>query len=295
MRTTNNGTVCYDADFDPFGGERAYINNCPSTNVYTFEGKERDTETGNDDFGARYYSNRFGRWLSADWSAVPAPVPYANFTNPQTLNLYSMVSDDPESFADLDGHELEKAWKDFKIFLKSLSIKNTVGLGLEGHSELGRFETKAGFAAKVSMEVSPDSFTLSQSASVGVEGGLKGVKGAKIGESISIEKTVMTIKDGQVTGEEKDAKITRTDTLGLFGGNIETSDDKVGVGIELPVDPETLVVGGVDLETTGKGLNALKGTVKELKDTFDSLFPLPPPPLPPPPPRRCSSSGGKKC
>jgi RHS repeat-associated protein len=59
----------------------------------------------NDDFGARYYSNRFGRWLSADWSSVPAPVPYANLTNPQTLNLYAMVADDPESFADLDGHQ----------------------------------------------------------------------------------------------------------------------------------------------------------------------------------------------
>ena len=104
VTTLNNGTLCYDADFYPYGGERAYTNNCPSANNYKFEGKERDTETGNDDFGARYYSNRFGRWLSADWSSVPAPVPYANLTNPQTLNLYAMVSDDPESFADLDGH-----------------------------------------------------------------------------------------------------------------------------------------------------------------------------------------------
>jgi RHS repeat-associated protein len=101
--TTNTGAVCYDADFYPFGGERSYTNTC--TQNYKFEGKERDTETGNDDFGARYYSNRFGRWLSADWSSVPVPVPYANLTNPQTLNLYAMVTDDPESFADLDGHE----------------------------------------------------------------------------------------------------------------------------------------------------------------------------------------------
>ncbi|HKV05579.1 MAG TPA: RHS repeat-associated core domain-containing protein, partial [Candidatus Acidoferrales bacterium] len=57
-----------------------------------------------DDFGARYYSSRLGRWLSADWSSVPAPVPYANLANPQTLNLYAMVSDNPETFADLDGH-----------------------------------------------------------------------------------------------------------------------------------------------------------------------------------------------
>jgi RHS repeat-associated protein len=104
VTTQNNGTVCYDADFYPYGGERAYTNSCPSANGYKFEGKERDTETGNDDFGARYYSNRFGRWLSADWSSVPVAVPYANLTNPQTLNLYSMVADDPESFADLDGH-----------------------------------------------------------------------------------------------------------------------------------------------------------------------------------------------
>jgi RHS repeat-associated protein len=100
---TNTGTVCYDADFYPYGGERSYTNTCSQN--YKFEGKERDTETGNDDFGARYYSNRFGRWLSADWSSVPVAVPYANLTNPQTLNLYAMVSDDPESFADLDGHE----------------------------------------------------------------------------------------------------------------------------------------------------------------------------------------------
>jgi RHS repeat-associated protein len=104
VMTQNNGTPCYDADFDPFGGEHAYTNNCPSTNGYKFEGKERDTETGNDDFGARYYTSRFGRWLSSDWSNTPVAVPYANLTNPQTLNLYAMVSDDPESFADLDGH-----------------------------------------------------------------------------------------------------------------------------------------------------------------------------------------------
>jgi RHS repeat-associated protein len=100
--TTNNGTVCYDADFDPYGGEHPYTNTCSQN--YKFEGKERDTETGNDDFGARYYTSRFGRWLSSDWSSVPVAVPYANLTNPQTLNLYAMVSDDPESFADLDGH-----------------------------------------------------------------------------------------------------------------------------------------------------------------------------------------------
>ncbi len=96
------GSPCYDADFYPFGGEREYTTSCAEN--YKFEGKKRDEETGNDDFGARYYSSSFGRWESPDWSSIPAPVPYANLTNPQTLNLYMMASDDPETFADLDGH-----------------------------------------------------------------------------------------------------------------------------------------------------------------------------------------------
>ena len=96
---------CFDADFLPFGYEKDVTTTCSQN--YKFEGKERDTETGDDDFGARYYTFRLGRWLSADWSSVPAPVPYANLTNPQTLNLYAMVSDNPESFVDLTGHGCE--------------------------------------------------------------------------------------------------------------------------------------------------------------------------------------------
>jgi len=99
---TGQTSPCYDADFYPYGAENVVTNTCPQN--YKFEGKERDTETGNDDFGARYYSSVYGRWLSPDWSSIPAPVPYANLSNPQTLNLYAMVRDNPESFADLDGH-----------------------------------------------------------------------------------------------------------------------------------------------------------------------------------------------
>jgi len=102
--TQSNGTVCYDADFLPFGAENDSTDTCASN--YKFEGKERDAETGNDDFGARYYSSNFGRWLSPDWSAIPAPIPYADITNPQSLNLYSMVENNPETFADIAGHLL---------------------------------------------------------------------------------------------------------------------------------------------------------------------------------------------
>ncbi len=103
MVVSSTGTILDQSDFYPFGGERVLTTS--SAQHYKFEGKERDAETNNDDFGARYYSSQFGRWLSPDWSAIPEPVPYANLTNPQTLNLYAMVRDNPETFADLDGHK----------------------------------------------------------------------------------------------------------------------------------------------------------------------------------------------
>jgi RHS repeat-associated protein len=46
-----------------------------------FTGKERDTESGNDYFGARYYASSMGRFMSQDWSAKVAPVPYAKLDN----------------------------------------------------------------------------------------------------------------------------------------------------------------------------------------------------------------------
>jgi RHS repeat-associated protein len=100
---TTTPTLCYDADFYPYGGEIDFTDTCAQN--YKFQGKERDPETGNDYFGARFYSSTYGRFLSPDWSSVPAPVPYANLTNPQTLNQYAFVNDNPESFADLNGHD----------------------------------------------------------------------------------------------------------------------------------------------------------------------------------------------
>jgi RHS repeat-associated protein len=69
-----------------------------------FTGKERDTESGNDYFGARYYASSMGRFLSPDWDEQPVPVPYADLPNPQSLNLYSYVRNNPMSRADADGH-----------------------------------------------------------------------------------------------------------------------------------------------------------------------------------------------
>jgi RHS repeat-associated protein len=69
-----------------------------------FTGKERDQESGNDYFGARYYASSMGRFLSPDWSAKVEPVPYSKLDDPQTLNLYSYVLNNPLMLTDADGH-----------------------------------------------------------------------------------------------------------------------------------------------------------------------------------------------
>jgi len=69
-----------------------------------FTGQYHDFESNLDYFGARYYSNSQGRFMSPDWSASPEPVPYGELGNPQSLNLYSYVKNNPLNATDLDGH-----------------------------------------------------------------------------------------------------------------------------------------------------------------------------------------------
>jgi RHS repeat-associated protein len=85
----------------PFGDGES----CTSTPTeHLFTGKERDAESGNDYFGARYYGSNMGRWMSPDWADKPEAVPYSSLDNPQSLNLYGYVLNNPLSKADPDGH-----------------------------------------------------------------------------------------------------------------------------------------------------------------------------------------------
>ena len=70
-----------------------------------FTGKERDTKSGLDMFGARYYGSSMGRFMTPDWSRDPDPVPYADLGDPQSLNLYGYVRNNPLARRDADGHK----------------------------------------------------------------------------------------------------------------------------------------------------------------------------------------------
>jgi RHS repeat-associated protein len=60
---------------------------------YKFTGKERDSESGLDDFDKRYNASSMGRFMSPD----PVFISADRLTDPQSLNLYAYVRNNPLS------------------------------------------------------------------------------------------------------------------------------------------------------------------------------------------------------
>ena len=101
VRSTAVGAIYSTWTSYPFGEGSAAPNPSPTH----FTGKERDAESGNDYFGARYYASSMGRFMSPDWDSKPQAVPYASLADPQSLNLYSYVLNNPLSKTDPNGHD----------------------------------------------------------------------------------------------------------------------------------------------------------------------------------------------
>ena len=134
--TTTNSTVCAsNARFSPS----------------RFTGKERDTESGNDYFGARYYSSAMGRFMSPDpyninlikqgmeAGGLPAEAAesffYGFLENPQNLNQYNYVRNnplrlvDPTGSAPAEGHHLISLRSKFQPGSLSLDFAKSIKTG----------------------------------------------------------------------------------------------------------------------------------------------------------------------
>jgi RHS repeat-associated protein len=114
----SSGTPVDDSDFYPFGGERVYLNSSPQN--YKFTAKERDSESGLDDFGARYDSSSMGRFMSPDPLMASATV-----YDPQTWNRYSYALNNPLKYIDPTGMKEENA-ADCKKDTQCVTVKVNV-------------------------------------------------------------------------------------------------------------------------------------------------------------------------
>lgn len=102
MITNAAGTTCeQDIDYYPYGGvQQNYCSGGPAQN-YKFTGKERDAESGLDNFGARHHGPTLGRFMSVDPKFASGHV-----SNPQTWNRYSYTLNNPLIYVDADGREV---------------------------------------------------------------------------------------------------------------------------------------------------------------------------------------------
>lgn len=95
-----------------------------------------------------------GRFASPDWAASPVGIPYSDLRNPQSLNLYAYVTNNPLSSVDKDGHGpctwCSPWWDQVKQWLSSShqaspSVSATAGQATESSGGLSA-TAKAGTA-----------------------------------------------------------------------------------------------------------------------------------------------------
>jgi RHS repeat-associated protein len=129
----STGILTNPLDYTPFGQIFSGSTNDP----YLFTGKERDAESGLDYFKYRYYESNMGRWMSPD----PSELTPADLGNPQSLNLYNYVGNNPLTRVDLDG----LCWKGFQWACDAIqSLDNGVhGLGFQTNAGVDREQHNA--------------------------------------------------------------------------------------------------------------------------------------------------------
>jgi len=91
------GTPIEAYDYDPWGLAMAGRFTQADGTVEKFTGKERDSETGTDHFGAREYDGTLGRWQSVDPLAEKYP----------SLSTYNYVANNPLLLIDPNGKEIK--------------------------------------------------------------------------------------------------------------------------------------------------------------------------------------------
>jgi RHS repeat-associated protein len=100
----SGGTVSEQTDYFPFGGIAYTSGSDP--NHYKFTGKERDSESGLDNFTARYNASTMGRFMTPDPS-IPFNLKRDKFepwiSNPQHWNKYAYALNNPLLYVDPSG------------------------------------------------------------------------------------------------------------------------------------------------------------------------------------------------
>ena len=159
VTTDHTGAKTHDVRYFAYGAPRTGDLFALPTD-HTFTGQKLDRGTGLMYYGARYYDPALGMFLSPD-TVVPEP------GNPQALNRYAYVNNNPLRYTDPSGHWLETAWDILNIGWDIQEIRQDPGnlwnwgalvvdVGtalLPGVPAFAGVVSKGGKAAKAAVEV----------------------------------------------------------------------------------------------------------------------------------------------
>ena len=122
-----DGNVVERRDYLPYGSERVTTKEpgAPETD-YGFTGKELDDETGLNYYNARYYDSESGRFVQADpllmtIDRMSAEQRNAFLSDPQNLNAYSYVHNNPVIYTDPTGQYKEDVHYDLTFFISMVA------------------------------------------------------------------------------------------------------------------------------------------------------------------------------
>jgi RHS repeat-associated protein len=229
-----------------------------------FTGKPRDTESNLDYFGARYYASSMGRWMSPDWAAKAEPVPYAKLDNPQSLNLYGYVLNNPLSKTDPDGH---CCWEELKAIFYA---KGSVGPGVGSEVQFTKY-LSAGVSAKAVLETKATSSGVVTTAVGEVKGG---VKVGPVDLSVKTSAEAQVLKNGVIDAKAPELKTTLPS---IGSGPAEGTPNEIGVSGHAGAFGGEV---GIDLDKVMDLGSAMKQSFSDLGGYIKDKVSLPDPSAP---------------
>ncbi|MGH8583646.1 MAG: RHS repeat domain-containing protein [Gammaproteobacteria bacterium] len=116
--TNQRGEVVWRRSYTPYGEE--ITGEAPNEPGYT--GKFEEPDLGIQNFGARWYDARIGRFLAIDPAGFDA-------SNPQSFNRYAYANNNPYKYVDPDGRAAETALDIISLGLSAHAFQNDPSLG----------------------------------------------------------------------------------------------------------------------------------------------------------------------
>ena len=176
LATDTNGDVVELNDYYPFGDSRIEDRVGSHVNDYMFTGQEKDEETGQYYYKARYYNSELGRFTSIDPiiinDAKQSGQKLENILNrPQLFNSYSYVANKPLQATDPTGEfllDIDSAKNSFgninfsSQFQKTTPSKSTNGSISEAGQSVNNLQT----------QVDNSSFSVKPTLELGIQTGL---------------------------------------------------------------------------------------------------------------------------